>query len=84
MIFMLQVNMFEAKTNLSKLIAGLENCTNDVVILARDGKPVAQITPIFQKKSILGAGVGLANIPSMKEMERLDDDFLADFEEDIL
>jgi len=81
---MLQVNMLEAKTNLSKLVAGLENCTNDEVILARDGRPIARITPIFQKKSILGAGVGLADLPTMKEMEKWDEELLSDFEEEIL
>lgn len=83
-IAMLQVNMFEAKTNLSKLIMGLENCTNDEIILARNGKPVARITPIFAKKSIIGAGASQIDLPSVQEIEALDEEFLTEFEEDIL
>lgn len=81
---MIQVNMFEAKTNLSKLVTGLENCTNDEVILARDGNPVAKIVPYFQKKSIIGAGVGQVKLPSAEEIEALDEEFVSEFEEEIL
>ena len=52
---MTQVNMFQAKTELSKLILSLENKENDKIIIARDGKPVAVLqlyTP--EKKEEIG------------------------------
>ncbi len=41
---MIQVNIHEAKTNLSKLIA-----EGQEVIIAKYGEPVARLTPIRQK-----------------------------------
>ena len=43
---MTQINMLEAKTDLSKWVRKLENNEEDVVILARSGKPVARLTRI--------------------------------------
>ncbi|MCQ2611321.1 MAG: hypothetical protein MJ169_06175 [Treponema sp.] len=40
---MCQVNIHQAKTDLSKLIAMLERGDEDEVIIARDGKPVAKM-----------------------------------------
>jgi len=40
---MLHANIYEAKTNLSKLIAQVE--AGEEVILSRSGKPVARIIP---------------------------------------
>ena len=40
---MLHANIYEAKTNLSKLIAQVE--AGDEVVLSRSGKPVARIVP---------------------------------------
>ena len=41
---MTQVNMLEAKTNLSRLIHILEQKQEDSIIIARGGKPVARLT----------------------------------------
>ena len=47
---MVTVNMHEAKTNLSSLIATLEN-DHKRIVLCRNGKPVAEIIP-YKKKRI--------------------------------
>ena len=39
----LQVNVHEAKTQLSKLIAKVEQ--GEEVVIARDGKPIAKLVP---------------------------------------
>ena len=44
-ISMMQVNMLEAKTDLSKLVRMLESNTQDFIAIARNGKPVAKIVP---------------------------------------
>ena len=43
---MIQVNVLEAKTDLSKLIRLLETKREDVIRVARNGKPVVEITAI--------------------------------------
>lgn len=40
---MQQVNVFEAKTGLSRLIASLESGQEEEVVIARNGKPVARL-----------------------------------------
>ncbi len=62
---MTQINMLEAKTDLSKWVKKLENKEEDVVILARAGKPIAQITLIPQKpvRKRIGVAKGKFTIP---------------------
>jgi prevent-host-death family protein len=43
-----QVNVHEAKTHLSKLLAEVEK--GHEIILARDGKPIAKIIPFAKAK----------------------------------
>lgn len=43
---MLVVNMFEAKTSLSKLVEAIESGKESEVIIARHGTPVARLAPI--------------------------------------
>ena len=45
---MYQVNIFQAKTELSKLIALLENKSEDFIVIARNGKAVARLVPEAQ------------------------------------
>jgi len=47
---MVTVNMHEAKTRLSSLIANVEK-KHEIIILCRKGKPVAEIIPLRKKRS---------------------------------
>jgi prevent-host-death family protein len=49
------VNIFEAKTNLSKLIARAEK--GEEIVIARAGKPVARLTRLEEKKSRIRFGL---------------------------
>ena len=40
------VNMFEAKTQLSKLVEAVETGAEAEIIIARNGRPVARLVPI--------------------------------------
>lgn len=62
---MCHVNMHEAKTDLSKLIRLLETGQEDVVYIARSGKPVVQMTLIPPKDSHkrIGVAEGKFQIP---------------------
>ena len=62
---MCKMNVLEAKTNFSKIIAMLENHEEEEVIVARAGKPVVRIT-LFPKQSIiekLGMFAGEMELP---------------------
>lgn len=62
---MMQVNMLEAKSDLSKLEKMLELHQEDVIYLARNGTPVAQLTLIPKKNAErrIGAVEGKFKIP---------------------
>lgn len=69
----MQINIHEAKTTLSALIASVEN--GDEVILARAGKPVARIVPYVKKRG--GMALGLAShavlsIPPIAVLDAVD------------
>jgi antitoxin (DNA-binding transcriptional repressor) of toxin-antitoxin stability system len=40
------VNMHEAKTGMSKLVAEIESGAEQEIVIARNGKPVAKIVPL--------------------------------------
>jgi prevent-host-death family protein len=56
----MEVNIHDAKTNLSKLIAAAES--GEEVIIARNGKPAVKLVVVEPKKKsrrdILGSGIG--------------------------
>jgi len=77
----MQVNVFEAKSNLSKLLKLLEEGKEDYIIIAKHGKPCAKIT--FESgvdvSKRLGAAEGMFKFP-----EDFDDiDISNDFEGEI-
>lgn len=76
---MTTVSMFEAKTNLSKYVASVENKTEPFIIISRGGKPVAKIVPYEQETS---SRIGLAEgaVPYLSSLEAfnsisVEDDF---------
>lgn len=62
---MIQVSMFEAKTELSKPAKLLESGQEDVVYIVRNNSPVAQMTLIdpSRKTKRIGAAEGRFTIP---------------------
>ncbi|MBQ9015195.1 MAG: type II toxin-antitoxin system Phd/YefM family antitoxin [Firmicutes bacterium] len=73
------VNIFKAKTDLSKLIRKIEQKDEDKVILARNGKPVAMLVPYVpeEKKSRIGTARGRFSVP--EDIDSYDDEILALF-----
>ena len=60
-----QVNILEAKNNLSRLIQSLERREEDSITIARNGKPVAKLT-LFEEtgfKSRIGVAKGKFVVP---------------------
>lgn len=62
---MTQVNMLEAKTDLSKLVRMLETRQEEVIYLARNGKAVAQMTLIPKQptQKRIGVAEGKFKVP---------------------
>ena len=69
-----QVNIHEAKTNLSRLIAQVQE--GEEVIIAKSGKPVARLVRI--------TGEGKRRLGSARGMIKISDDFDAPLPDDIL
>ncbi len=61
---MTKVNIFEAKTTLSKLIERLETGQESEVIIARNGRPVARLTPVTRNlRQRIGVAKGHFRVP---------------------
>lgn len=62
---MTQVNMLEAKTDLSKLVRMLETKQEDVIYLARNGTAVVQMTLIPERpaRKRIGVAEGKFKVP---------------------
>ncbi len=62
---MCQVNVFQAKSELSKLLAMLENRDETEIIIARNGKPVAKMTRWEESSASrrIGVAKGLFTVP---------------------
>jgi len=75
---MLAVNMLEAKTSLSRLVAAIEDRQESEIIIARNGRPVARLVPIqaSSPQRRIGIAAGKFTVPddidqSNAEIERL-------------
>ncbi|WP_303166927.1 type II toxin-antitoxin system Phd/YefM family antitoxin [Phascolarctobacterium sp.] len=75
--------MMEAKNDLSKLIRMLETNQEDVIIIARNGTAVAQITliPPQPVKQRLGIAAGKFKVP--KDFMKWDEEVENMFEEEL-
>ncbi|MBV5336478.1 MAG: type II toxin-antitoxin system prevent-host-death family antitoxin [Deltaproteobacteria bacterium] len=62
---MQHVNMFEAKTNLSKLVEAIESGREDEVVIARNGRPAARLAPLAERPvgQRLGVAKGIFVLP---------------------
>lgn len=62
---MVRINMLQAKTELSKWVKKLEDREEDVIVLARNGRPVAQLVliPQIDCAGRIGAAKGKLSIP---------------------
>ena len=78
----LTVNIFEAKTQLSKLVEKAER--GEDVIIARAGKPVARLTQLYPEKPKVRFGGLKGKIWIADDFDApLPPEVLAEFEEDI-
>ena len=74
---MKSVNIHEAKTHLSRLLAEVEK--GEEIVISRAGKPIAKLAPLDAPRRSLGMDRGAFVIPDDFDAP-LPDDILADFE----
>jgi prevent-host-death family protein len=55
------VNIYDAKTNLSKLLADVER--GEEVLIGRAGEPIAKLSPIEKSPREIGFAEGLIVVP---------------------
>jgi prevent-host-death family protein len=61
---MVQVNVHEAKTTLSRLLDAVESGAEREIVIARNGKPVGRLVPMTeQHPGVLGIAKGKYRIP---------------------
>lgn len=79
---MCKMNVLEAKTNFSKLLAMLENHEEDEIIICKNNKEIAKITliPQVDVSKRIGIAKGLFTVPD--DINEMDDEIAAMFEGD--
>jgi len=62
---MTTINMFEAKSNLSRLVDDIEQGREREIIIARNGKPAARLVAMEQAPAVnrIGVARGLFEVP---------------------
>ena len=75
---MRQVNVHDAKTNLSRLLEAVSG--GEEIVICRAGKPVARLVPFSAPVRKLGVDKGTVTIASDFDAE-LPPDMLSDFEQ---
>ena len=74
-----QVNILDAKTNLSKLIQSLENNEYDFITIARHGKPVAKLS-LFDDTSNKRIGAAKGKLEYSEDFDWCNDEIAEMFE----
>ena len=75
-----KVNIHEAKTNLSRLLAGVEK--GEEVIIAKAGKPVARLVSVKERSDKRTPGTAKGKISIAENFDApLPDSILQDFEQ---
>jgi prevent-host-death family protein len=78
------VNMHEAKTHLSKLVARVEG--GEQIVISRAGKPAAKLVPVSPVKPAkrkLGGWEGKFDVPSPEEWAEMKRETAREFEGEI-
>lgn len=69
---MTTVNIFEAKSQLSKLVHEVESGAQDEIIIARNGRPAARLVPLERKPGGIRIGIAKGAFAAPDESEELD------------
>ena len=73
----MQVNVFEAKTDFSKLIRLVELRREEFITIARNGKPVAKIVPFENAPVSKRIGIAKGKFHDPEDFDAYDDEIAA-------
>ena len=73
----MQVNVFEAKTDFSKLIRLVELRREEFITIARNGKPVAKIVPFENAPVSKRIGIAKGKFHDPEDFDAYDDEVAA-------
>ena len=74
---MLQVNILEAKTELSKLIRLIETGREENIIIARYGKPIVKMTAFNGEPVSKRIGIAKGKLKSPDDLDKYNDEIAA-------
>lgn len=77
------VNMHEAKTRLSKLVEAVESGAESEIIIARNGRPAAKLSPVAPKTNGVRLGLWKGKWKAPADPFAGDDEIAAMFETSI-
>jgi antitoxin (DNA-binding transcriptional repressor) of toxin-antitoxin stability system len=63
------VNMLEAKTHLSRLVEAIESGAETEIIIARNGKAAARLTPLAPRKSKINFGIDKGRVTAPDDID---------------
>lgn len=70
----MQVNMFEAKNNLSNLVKMIETGKESMIIIARYGKPIVKMIAYQEKPASARIGAAKGKLKSPKDLDQHNDE----------
>lgn len=80
---MTQVNMLEAKTDLSKLVRLLETRQEEVILIARNGTPVVEMKLAGKQPMSRRIGIAKGRLRVPEDFDTWGRDILEAFEEEL-
>ena len=72
----MQVNILEAKTNLSNIVRLVETGKEEMVVIARYGKPVAKLMAYQDKPVSKRIGIAKGKLKSPEDLDQYNDEIL--------
>ena len=75
----MQVNILEAKTHLSNLVRMIETGKEEVIVIARYGKPVVKMVTYNDTPVSKRIGVAKGKLKSPKDLDQYNDEIAAMF-----
>lgn len=74
---MTQYNIYEAKTNLSKIVKSLENYEEETIYISRNGKSIVKLTRVEEcdRSGIFGCAKGQFVVPDNFDDLDVSEDF---------
>jgi prevent-host-death family protein len=71
------VNVYEAKTHLSRLLDRV--CGGEEIVIARAGRPVARLAPLVERRAPRQPGAWRGRVRIARDFDELPDDLVAAF-----